>query len=83
MGFSVVIKKPIKIPIKKNRNNKKLNLDFFFKIKRIDIDEKITKPKNSEKTWIGKFSYALKINETNKKIEEKIPPNKVNKNCKL
>ena len=40
MGFSVVIKKPIKIPIKKNRNNKKLNLDFFFKIKRIDIDEK-------------------------------------------
>ena len=83
MGLRVVINNPMKIPIKKNKNSKKLNSDFFFKVKRIDIDEKKTKPKNNEKTWIGKFSYALKITETNKKIEQKIPPNKGNKNFKL
>ncbi len=83
IGLSVVIKNPKKIPINKNKNSIKLKSEFLNEVRKIDNDEKITKPKNNEKTWIGKLSYALDINETNKKIEQKIPTNNGSKNFKL
>ena len=50
IGLSVVIKNPKKIPINKYRNNIKLKSEFLNEIRKIDNDEKITKPKNNEKT---------------------------------
>tara|TARA_A100001037_G_C14763737_1_gene462988 strand:+ start:353 stop:556 length:204 start_codon:yes stop_codon:yes gene_type:complete len=50
IGLNVVIKNPKKIPINKNKNSRKLKSEFLNEVRKIDNDEKMTKPKNNEKT---------------------------------